>query len=217
MTKVALLFSTGTEECEALNVVDILRRAAMDVTIISISGDRKVTGSHDITIMADEIIEEHDFAEDDVLVIPGGMPGTLNLEASDKVQNLIDEFVKDYKFTIAFENNSYPGYNRISNLSRVLDELAQQNEIVNLQDSILLLSSLSKKEQIDAAKREIAKIEAKEAQEYEQRKKQELENQKLDVEIENMAVMDRQAMGGNRKAEWYFYNPRIVVIKFIVP
>lgn len=107
-------------------------------------------------------------------------------------------------------DNSYPGYNRISNLSRVLDELAQQNEIVNLQDSILLLSSLSKKEQIDAAKREIAKIETKEAQEYEQRKKQELENQKLDVEIENMAVMDRQAMGGNRKAEWYFYNPRIV-------
>ena len=89
MAKVALLFSTGTEECEALNVVDILRRAGMELNIISISGDKKVTGSHDITIIADELIEEHDFADDDVLVIPGGMPGTNLIEANECAQKAI--------------------------------------------------------------------------------------------------------------------------------
>lgn len=89
MSKVALLFSTGTEECEALNVVDILRRASMEVSIISISGDKKVTGSHDITIIADELIEEHDFSNDDVLVIPGGMPGTNIIEANELAQKAI--------------------------------------------------------------------------------------------------------------------------------
>lgn len=91
MAKIALLFTTGTEECEALNVVDILRRAGEDLSVISVSGDRTVTGSHDITIVADEVIEEHDFSADDVLIIPGGAPGTDNLEASKYVQKAIDD------------------------------------------------------------------------------------------------------------------------------
>ena len=92
MTRVALLFATGTEECEALNVADILRRAGMDLSIVSISGDKKVTGSHDITIIADELIEDHDFSKDDVLVIPGGMPGTKNLDACAPLKAKIEEF-----------------------------------------------------------------------------------------------------------------------------
>lgn len=101
MAKIALLFTTGTEECEALNVVDILRRAGEKVSIISVSGDKKVTGSHDITIIADEIIEEHDFMDDDVLIIPGGMPGTNNLEANDSVQKAIDLLVSRDKLVCA--------------------------------------------------------------------------------------------------------------------
>ncbi len=101
MAKVALLFSTGTEECEALNVVDILRRAGMEVSIISISGDRKVTGSHDITIIADELIEEHSFEEDDVLVIPGGMPGTNIIEANELAQKAIKTVSDKGKFVCA--------------------------------------------------------------------------------------------------------------------
>lgn len=89
MAKIGLLFSNGTEECEALIVVDILRRASMDVSIISITGDKTVTGSHDITIIADELIEDHDFARDDALVIPGGMPGTNLIEADANAQKAI--------------------------------------------------------------------------------------------------------------------------------
>ena len=101
MSKVALLFAEGTEECEALNVVDILRRAGMDLSIISISGDRKVTGSHDITIIADEIIEEHDFSADDVLVIPGGMPGTNYMEQNPFVQKAIKELYDSGRYVCA--------------------------------------------------------------------------------------------------------------------
>ena len=101
MTKVALLFAQGTEECEALNVVDILRRANMDLSIISISGDRTVTGSHNITIVADEIIEEHDFSSDDVLVIPGGAPGTDNMEANSFVQAAVKQMYDAGKYVCA--------------------------------------------------------------------------------------------------------------------
>ena len=101
MTRVALLFATGTEECEALNVVDILRRAGMDLSIVSISGDKKVTGSHDITIIADEIIEDHDFSKDDVLVIPGGMPGTRYMQEHELVNKAIKELYDSDRFVCA--------------------------------------------------------------------------------------------------------------------
>lgn len=101
MTKVALLFSNGTEECEALNVVDILRRAGMELSIISISGDKTVTGSHDIKVVADELIEEHDFTQDDVLVIPGGMPGTNLIEAHELAQNAIKMMSDNGKYVCA--------------------------------------------------------------------------------------------------------------------
>ena len=101
MTKVALLFSNGTEECEALIVVDILRRAGMDLKIVSVSGDKTVTGSHDIKVVADELIEEHDFAADDVLVIPGGMPGTNLIEANEYAQKAIKLMADSNKYVCA--------------------------------------------------------------------------------------------------------------------
>lgn len=101
MAKIALLFTTGTEECEALNVVDILRRAGEDVTIVSVSGDRMVTGSHEICIVADDVIAEHDFGQDDVLIIPGGMPGTNLLEADALVQGAIDDMAGKGKLICA--------------------------------------------------------------------------------------------------------------------
>ena len=101
MVKVGLLFAQGTEECEALNVADILRRAGMELSIISVDGAKKVTGSHDITIMADETIEEHNFLEDEVLVIPGGMPGTNNIEQNPVAKQAIDDLYKAGKYVCA--------------------------------------------------------------------------------------------------------------------
>ncbi|MDE5597016.1 MAG: DJ-1/PfpI family protein, partial [Lachnospiraceae bacterium] len=73
MSKVCVFFATGFEEIEALTVVDILRRANVDVDMVSITGEKKVTGSHNITVEMDKLIEEVDFEQTDMIVLPGGM------------------------------------------------------------------------------------------------------------------------------------------------
>lgn len=82
-----VFLAEGFEEIEALATVDILRRAGMDVNTVSVTGKPEVTGSHGITVIADATEINH--ADMDAVVLPGGMPGTLNLKASDKVQSAI--------------------------------------------------------------------------------------------------------------------------------
>lgn len=79
----------GFEEIEALATVDILRRAKMDVKTVSVTGSNEVTGAHDITVMTDITADEADPASAAAVILPGGMPGTLNLKASDAVQTAI--------------------------------------------------------------------------------------------------------------------------------
>lgn len=77
--KVGMMVANGYEEIEMLTVVDVLRRAGMTCDIISVTGERKLTSSHQVTVEADLKYEEADFGSYDALVIPGGMPGTINL------------------------------------------------------------------------------------------------------------------------------------------
>lgn len=97
MSKAVVFFADGTEEIEALTVVDLLRRAKIETYLVSVTDDKKITGSHDITVMADKVFEEVDFDDVDMLVIPGGMPGTLKLKACDKLADKIKEFHKSGK------------------------------------------------------------------------------------------------------------------------
>lgn len=76
---VYLFLANGCEECEALIPVDILRRGGVEVTTVSITDSKLVTSSHNVTITADKLISEIDKAAADMLILPGGMPGTLNL------------------------------------------------------------------------------------------------------------------------------------------
>jgi len=76
-----LFFAPGTEEIEALGTVDIIRRAGLDLQIVSITGQRAVTGAHGITIQADALIEDLDFVDAQMLILPGGMPGATNFAA----------------------------------------------------------------------------------------------------------------------------------------
>ena len=55
-------------------MVDLLRRAGIEVVMVSISGSLQVTGSHKISVLADILFEEADFNDGDMLVLPGGMP-----------------------------------------------------------------------------------------------------------------------------------------------
>ncbi|MCM1329266.1 MAG: DJ-1/PfpI family protein [Ruminococcus sp.] len=80
----------GFEETEAITPIDILRRCGKKVITVGI-GDNIITGSHGITIVADtedRLIELNDELE--MIVLPGGMPGTVNLEGSEIVQKAID-------------------------------------------------------------------------------------------------------------------------------
>lgn len=101
MSKTAVFFGTGFEEIEALAVVDILRRAGVDTSMVSITGERSVTGSHSIKVEMDALLGEINFDELDLIVLPGGMPGTKNLEACEPLMKQVDAFVAQDKLVAA--------------------------------------------------------------------------------------------------------------------
>ena len=92
MKKAAIFFGTGYEEIEALTVVDLIRRAGIEAVCVSIDNEKRVTGSHKICVEMDAGIDEIDFDSFDILVCPGGMPGTKNLEACETLTNQLRAF-----------------------------------------------------------------------------------------------------------------------------
>lgn len=101
MKKIAVFLANGLEEIEGLTVVDILRRAGVEVITVSISGEKQITGSHNITIFADKLYEEVEFDSLDGVVLPGGMPGTTNLMEHSGVNEVIKKFVAEKKLAAA--------------------------------------------------------------------------------------------------------------------
>jgi 4-methyl-5(b-hydroxyethyl)-thiazole monophosphate biosynthesis len=101
MKKAAVFFGTGYEEIEALTVVDLLRRANIETVCVAIDNERKVTGSHNITVAMDTGIDSIDFDSFDILVCPGGMPGTKNLEACKKLIDNLKKFDEEGKLIAA--------------------------------------------------------------------------------------------------------------------
>ena len=92
--------SDGFEEIEGVTIIDLLRRAGVDVTVAGVSGSR-ATGSHGITVDCDVPIADCDFAAADALVLPGGMPGTRVLRESDAVRDAVRSMATDGKLLAA--------------------------------------------------------------------------------------------------------------------
>ena len=99
--KVYIFLADGFEEIEGLTVVDLLRRAKIYVDTISIMDDYIVHGAHGINVQTEDLFDEVDFDEFDMVVLPGGMPGTLNLKEHEGLRNLIGEFDKKKKYLAA--------------------------------------------------------------------------------------------------------------------
>ena len=78
MKKVGIFMADGCEEIEGLTVVDIVRRAKLEMTTISITDKKEVTSSHNVTFLTDALASEVDFDGFDAIVLPGGMPGNMN-------------------------------------------------------------------------------------------------------------------------------------------
>lgn len=98
MAKAGIFLADGFEEVEGLTVVDLLRRAGIEVETLSIMGRELVESSHKITVKADKLAEEADYDSFDILVLPGGMPGTLHLGASEIVQKNLRKFHEEEKW-----------------------------------------------------------------------------------------------------------------------
>ena len=100
MKNVVVFFATGFEEVEGLAVVDILRRAGVSVDICSLNGEY-VTGSHNITIKSDILIENIDIDKYHCIVLPGGLPGATNLRDDKRIIEFVQKFDKEGKFVAA--------------------------------------------------------------------------------------------------------------------
>ena len=90
--KYAIIMDDGVEEIEALTVVDILRRAEIEIDMIAASEDRRVTGAHGIVIEADNIGNDVRFSKYDGVVIPGGMGNVNRLKANSHVSFVLKSF-----------------------------------------------------------------------------------------------------------------------------
>ena len=85
---VYMFLAEGFEEVEALTPLDMLRRAQVSVSTVGVNGDY-IRGAHDIVVKADITPSQVDFDDMTAVILPGGMPGTLNLERSDDVQRTL--------------------------------------------------------------------------------------------------------------------------------
>lgn len=101
MKQISVFLADGFEEIEGLTVVDILRRAGLRVDTVSITGERIIRGSHQIDVQADCLFEEMDFSETDMLVLPGGMPGTRNLMNHKGLQELLRAYHEKGRYIAA--------------------------------------------------------------------------------------------------------------------
>ena len=93
--------ATGFEEVEAVTIADVLRRAGLTAALVSITGDKAVTGAHGITVTADMLYEEADYEACEMIVLPGGMPGTANLGAHEGLVKHIRCFAENDKYVAA--------------------------------------------------------------------------------------------------------------------
>lgn len=92
-----ILLANGFEEIEALATVDIIRRANINIKLVGVGSDY-ITGSHNITVKTDINIEKIELNSDiDGIILPGGIPGTPNLEASSKAMELLEFAYKNDK------------------------------------------------------------------------------------------------------------------------
>ena len=79
----------GFEDVEALAVIDVCRRAGITVTTVSINPTDLVESAHGVKMIADTIFEDNDYADADMLFLPGGMPGATNLNAHEGLRKVI--------------------------------------------------------------------------------------------------------------------------------
>jgi 4-methyl-5(b-hydroxyethyl)-thiazole monophosphate biosynthesis len=95
MKKIFVHFAQGFEEIEAITIVDVLRRADVPTLMVSVTGKLAVTGSHGIQIQTDTTFEQADYSDAEMLILPGGQPGSNNLNAHAGLKEKLLQFHKN--------------------------------------------------------------------------------------------------------------------------
>ena len=89
--KIYLFLADGFEEIEALGVVDVLKRAELQTVTVGVNNKKSQLGAHNIKVEADILFENADFSDGCAFILPGGMPGSLNLTRHGMLRKLIQE------------------------------------------------------------------------------------------------------------------------------
>ncbi|MEE3229927.1 MAG: DJ-1/PfpI family protein, partial [Planctomycetota bacterium] len=88
MSRIGVLLAAGFEEIEAVTIIDVLRRAELDVIILGVDGDA-ISGAHGLQVAADQSLADTQEEDWDAIVLPGGLPGATNLRDNPEVIELI--------------------------------------------------------------------------------------------------------------------------------
>ena len=139
--KVALFIENGSEELEFIAPLDIMRRANLEVDLISANNEDFITSSHNVKIIADKKIDEvNNILDYDAIVIPGGMPGSTLLRDNKKIIEFYQTMYNSGKLVAAIcaapivlsaagitddkEVTSYPGFDKEINYKNYNSEKA---------------------------------------------------------------------------------------------
>lgn len=101
MAKAYVFLADGFETVEALAVVDILRRAGVDTVTVGVSQKNEIISAQKITMKADKMLADGEYTDGDIVFLPGGMPGTKNLEADKKVLDIVKKQYESGKIVTA--------------------------------------------------------------------------------------------------------------------
>lgn len=171
--KVCVFLADGFEEIEGLTVVDLLRRAEVEVMTVSITKELMIHGAHGIDVQADKLFEDVRYEEYDMAVLPGGMPGTLHLGEHQGVKTILEQFYQKEKYIAAIcaapsvlgkygilkgkKATSYPGFEeQLIDAEYLQDEVVVDNFVITSRGmgtaipfSLALVEKLNGKEQAD--------------------------------------------------------------------
>jgi 4-methyl-5(b-hydroxyethyl)-thiazole monophosphate biosynthesis len=100
MPRIIVPLASGFEEIEAVTVIDLLRRAGVEVVTAGLGGT-DITGSHGITVRCEAQVDDCEAGPADGIVLPGGMPGSTHLAESEAVGRLVREICRAGKLTAA--------------------------------------------------------------------------------------------------------------------
>ncbi len=84
-----MFLANGFEDIEAMAPLDIVRRAGLDIVTVSITSDKVVESAHGVNVLADAVLLDLDYSDATMLVLPGGLPGSINLDVCAPLGELI--------------------------------------------------------------------------------------------------------------------------------